>query len=131
MRLCRLRREAIVLFYYEHKSSREIAARLGVPESTLRWHLGEAKHRLKERMDMKDTVFEPIRLQVYICGNGNDPEMSGLRHDLLTQNICIACADSPKRVEEIAARLGTAAAFIESRLPALVQAGYLQSAGGK
>lgn len=80
---------------------------------------------------MKDTVFEPIRLQVYICGNGNDPEMSGLRHDLLTQNICIACADSPKRVEEIAARLGTAAAFIESRLPALVQAGYLQSAGGK
>ncbi len=31
MRLCRLRREAIVLFYYEHKSSREIAARLGVP----------------------------------------------------------------------------------------------------
>ena len=131
MRLCRLRREAIVLFYYEHKSSREIAARLGVPESTLRWHLGEARHRLKERMDMKDTVFEPIRLQVYICGNGNDPEMSGLRHDLLTQNICIACADSPKRVEEIAARLGTAAAFIESRLPALVQAGYLQSAGGK
>ena len=131
MRLCRLRREAIVLFYYEHKSSREIAARLGVPESTLRWHLGEAKHRLKERMDMKDTVFEPIRLQVYICGNGNDPEMSGLRNDLLTQNICIACADSPKRVEEIAARLGTAAAFIESRLPALVQAGYLQSAGGK
>lgn len=33
MRLCRLRREAIVLFYYEHKSSREIAARLGVPEA--------------------------------------------------------------------------------------------------
>ena len=33
MRLCRLRREAIVLFYYEHKSGREIAERLGVPKA--------------------------------------------------------------------------------------------------
>lgn len=78
---------------------------------------------------MKDTVFEPIRLQVYICGNGNDPEMSGLRHDLLTQNICIAAPISPKRVEEIAARLGTAAAFIESRLPALVPGGLSAKRG--
>ena len=51
------------------KLSREIAERLGVPESTLRWHLGEAKHRLKERMDMTDKFYEPVRLQVYICGS--------------------------------------------------------------
>lgn len=121
MRLCRLRREAIVLFYYEHKSSREIAERLGVPESTLRWHLGKAKHRLKERMDMKDTFFEPIRLLVYICGNATDPKLSGLRHDLLTQNICIACADSPKRVEEIAEQLGTAARKV---LPQVREIGF-------
>lgn len=131
MRLCRLRREAIVLFYYEHKSGREIAERLGVPESTLRWHLGEAKHRLKERMDMTDKFYEPVRLQVYICGSATSPDLNGLRSDLLTQNICIACAERPKRVEEIAEQLGTAAAFIEERLPALVWMGYLVQAGGK
>ena len=51
MRLCRLRREAIVLFYYEHKSSREIAARLGMKTAAVKTSLYRTRKHLAQKLE--------------------------------------------------------------------------------
>jgi RNA polymerase sigma-70 factor (ECF subfamily) len=46
-RLSRAQRAAVVLHYYADMSSREIAAVLGVPDSTVRFHLVNARRKLE------------------------------------------------------------------------------------
>ena len=46
-RLSRAQRAAVVLHYYAEMNSREIAAVLGVPDSTVRFHLVRARHTLE------------------------------------------------------------------------------------
>lgn len=43
MYLSKTKREAVIMFYYEGKSGNEIAEKLNIPASTVRWYLGEAK----------------------------------------------------------------------------------------
>jgi RNA polymerase sigma-70 factor (ECF subfamily) len=46
-RLSRAQRAAVVLHFYAEMNSREIAAVLGIPDSTVRFHLVHAKRRLE------------------------------------------------------------------------------------
>ena len=121
------KRRAMILYYYDNKSGKEISEELGVPASTVRWYLGESKKRLKERMQMNnDTMFVPKKLGVGFNGTAHDPKMGGLREELLVQNICIVCAKRALTVEEMAEELCTAAAFIEDKLGALLDMNYLE-----
>jgi len=130
MYLSRMKREIAIMFYYDGKSGKEIAAKLGIPSATVRWYLGEAKKNLKERIEMTDTIYRPKKLDIYFCGNMNEPaRFRDLRRDLLTQNICIACAGKPATVEEIAQKLCMSALFIENKLESLLYMGYIEKAG--
>ena len=123
------KREATILFYFDNMSGREIAERLGVPASTVRWYLGESKKILRERMEMTDTIYTPKRLTVYFNGNSNTPGLGGLRDDLLAQNICLVCEKKPLTIEEISSTLGMAAAFIENKLDPLIYMNYIEKVG--
>jgi RNA polymerase sigma-70 factor (ECF subfamily) len=46
-RLSRVQRAAIVLHYYADMNSREIAAVLGIPSATVRFHLASARRKLE------------------------------------------------------------------------------------
>ncbi|MBO5024410.1 MAG: RNA polymerase sigma factor [Clostridia bacterium] len=129
MYLSKMRRDITVMYYYENKSGAEIAEQLGIPAATVRWHMGETKKLLKERIDMTDTIYTPKKLQIFFSGNANDMSLAGLRNDLLTQNICIVCSKKALTVEEMAAEMGMNAAFIENKLGALLYMNYLEKVG--
>ena len=130
MYLSRMKREITIMFYYDGKSGKDIAAYFGIPAATVRWYLGEAKKTLKERIDMKDTIYRPKKLDIYFSGTLNDiAKIAELRNDLLTQNICIACAGKALTVEEIAQKLCMSALFIENKLESLLYMGYIEKVG--
>ncbi len=132
MYLSKTKREAVIMFYYEGKSGNEIAEKLNIPASTVRWYLGEAKKILKERIEMNDTIYTPKRLSVFFCGNYFDMSaLQLLRNDLLVQNICIACEKKPLTLEEIAHKLCMSAAFVEDKLGTLLYMNYIEKKANK
>ncbi len=128
--LGRMRRQITVMTYYEGKNSREIGTILGISDATVRWYLSDTQKKLKERMDMKESIYSPKHLNVYISGYSPDLSLRGLRDDLLTQNICLVCAcERGMTVDEIAAAMNMSAAFIEDKIPTLLDMVYLEEVG--
>lgn len=126
MYLGRVRREAIIGFYYDGLSGEALAARLGVPAATVRWHLHRAKSDLKERMEMTETnIYRPRRLNIAHYGWAENHVYTSLERDILMQNICIACYDNPMTVEELSRTLGVAAVYLEDKLEALCSMEYM------
>lgn len=126
MRLSRIRREAIIGFYYDGLSGDELALRLGIPAATVRWHLHRAKSDLKERMEMQETdIYRPRRLHIAHYGWAESPVYTALERDILMQNICYACYDNPMTVEELSRTLGVAAVYLEDKLEALCSMEYM------
>lgn len=126
MYLGRIRREAIILFYYDGLSGEEIAARLGIPAATVRWHLHRAKSDLKERMEMQETnIYRPRRLSIGHSGWAENSVYDALERDILMQNICYVCYDNPLTVEELSRTLGVAAVYLEDKLEALCSMEYM------
>lgn len=64
--LNRLHREITLLFYYENRTGAEISKLLGIPHSTVRWHLSEIKKKLKAGIEMTTNNLNvaPKRLMV-------------------------------------------------------------------
>lgn len=79
---------------------------------------------------MKESIYTPKHLTVYISGYSPSMNLRGLRDDLLTQNICLVCAcERGKTVDEIAAAMNMSAAFIEDKIPTLLNMIYLEEVG--
>lgn len=100
--LARLQRQITIAFYYENKTSQEIAKNMGITDSTVRWHLTEIRKKLREGIEMVDNLnYSPQKLEVWHDGWVNDWSMTGLKDDLICQNIVIACYGNPLTIEEI------------------------------
>lgn len=96
--LSRLQRRIVIAYYYENRRQSDIAAELGIPEGTVKWHLFEAKKDLKRGMETMRTAselkFNPVTL-AGIGTSGSVGKMGGNHHFLrstLSQNIVYACA---------------------------------------
>lgn len=132
MYLSKIKRDVVIMFYYEGKNGNEIAQQLNISASTVRWYLGESKKLLKERIEMNETIYTPKRLSVLFCGNCVDMSaLHLLRSDLLVQNICIACEKKPLTLEEIAQQLCMSAAFVEDKLDVLMYMNYIEKKANK
>ncbi len=133
--LSRIQREAFVLYYVEQMPQKEIARRLGLSESTLRWHLFQTRRRIKEEanhMTTTEFVYRPRKLHMGI--NGQDVPNNAvnlIRQSLLMQNICCACYDAGRTIQELADMLGVASAYIEHDLQWLTEHEFLREEGGK
>lgn len=127
MYLGKIRRDCIVQYYYENKSSEEIAKILSIPASTVRWYLYQTKLDLKERMELLEQLdfYKPVMLSSQRNGWGRfDP--CGLGNDLLTQNILWVCHGKALSIEEIARTLGVAAVYLEDKIEQLLYFDYLK-----
>ncbi len=131
--LCKIRREILIYHYYEGKTSNEIAEMFSLSPSTVRWHLGESRKNLKERLNMEQNeIYRPERLRCHYTGNITpDSLFMQLKKDALLQNICIICYNEPLSIEEIARKLSVAAVYIEDKIERLVYMDYLSEQNGK
>ena len=127
----KMKREVTIMFYYENKTSKEISEILNIPDSSVRWYLGESKKALKERIEMTEQsgIYKPIRLCVGHNGWTTDFSMCGLTTDVLMQNICYVCYHQPCTVEKIARTLGVAAVYLEDKINKLLYMDYLKIVG--
>lgn len=131
--LCRVHREIIILFYYENKSTRQIAEKMRIKEGTIRWHLSKCRDELKERITMKQDYLDtiPVRLWVGMDGYfGTDSNIGGLKDNLLVQNIIWACYGKPLEMEKIARKLNVALAYIEGHIEKLTDMDFLKKIHG-
>lgn len=131
MYLSRTRRDITIMYYYENKSGDEIAKILGIPSSTVRWHMSETKTILKERIEMTDTnmIYKPVRLNVGINGQGDCRDMNGLTSDLIMQNICVICRENPLSIEEIARTLGICTFYLDEKVEKLLYMDFIRQVG--
>lgn len=131
--LSKMRREILIFYYYEGKTSIEIAEKLSLSPSTVRWHLGESRKKLKERLNMEhNELYIPERLKCHYTGNiTHESLFVQLRKDVLLQNICIVCSEDALTIEEIARKLSVAAVYIEDKIERLLYMDYLTEQNGK
>lgn len=131
MYLSENKRKCTIMHYYDGLTLNDISKKLQIPLSTVKWYLGESKKLLKEKIEMKETIFTPKKLKIYYSGKSATHHLQGLRNDLLMHNICIVCEDEALTVEQIASTLCISAAFIENKLETLVWMNYLERIGNK
>ena len=131
MYLSENKRKCIIMHYYEEMSLKDIAKKLQIPVSTVKWYLSESKKILKEKIEMNEAIFTPKKLKIYFSGNSATHNLQGLRNDLLMHNICIVCEETALTIEQIASTLCISAAFVENKLETLVWMNYLEKIGNK
>jgi len=126
--LSALHRKITVLFYFETETSANIAKLLGIPHSTVRWHLGKIKKKLKVGMEMKEIMYEPRRLMGGLDGYSphGDRSLRGIGKNRLVDNICLACYGNALTIEKVARTLSVATAYIEDAIHGLVEMDYLR-----
>lgn len=133
--LNRLQREIFILYYVENVPQKEIARRLGVKENTLRWHLSDARRRIKEEahdMTSAEFVYRPRTLHMGINGQAvAQLDITRINENLLMQNILLACYDEGRTAAELAEMLGVARPYIEHDVEWLVAREFLSESRGR
>ena len=127
--LTALHRRITLLFYYENKTSKEIATTLNIRHSTIRWHLTEIKKKLKAGIEMGTTTYEPKRLYAGHDGQCYDSSLCGLGHNPLADNIALVCYGRALTIETIARTLNVAAFYIEPLVQDMVRMDYMVAKG--
>ncbi len=133
--LNRLQREIFILYYVDRVPTREIARRLGVKESTLRWHLSDTRRKIKEEakhMTPAEFVYRPRKLHLGINGQAvSQLDTTRINNNLLMQNILLACYNQGRTAAELAEMLGVARPYIEHDIDWLVEREFLAAEKGR
>ena len=104
--LGRIQREIIVMHYFEKLKQNEIAKRLNIPLGTVKWHLHDARNKIKEGITMREEItfgMKPVKL--INMGHSGDPGPSGkdtayYLAKLISQNIAYAAYHEAKTITE-------------------------------
>lgn len=119
----------IVLRYFRGRKIREIAAALGLPEGTVKWHLSEIRNGFRtkgEQMESKNDMIgtlgcAPERLTVGMCGqSGSGVHPSKIVNSrLIPQNILLAAYSQARSTQEIAKELGIPTPYLTDEVKLL------------
>lgn len=135
--LSKLQRKIVILYYYEHKSIREISDFLDIPPGTIKWHLFEARLELKKGMDcmnyQSELKFNPVKFSLMGL-SGSVGTMGGTANffrSTLTQNIAYSVYREAKTIAEIADCLGVSPVYVETEVEFLADYGFLTKKDGR
>ncbi|QYR22604.1 RNA polymerase sigma factor [Paenibacillus sp. sptzw28] len=133
--LTKRHREITVMHYFHSMNVQQIAATLHIPPGTVKWHLFEARKKLKEGLSMsiskEQLSYKPLRLGVGHCGTpGPKEEPNSYFTSLLAGNIAIAAYDRPLTIDEIARKVGAASAYVEEHVEKLKYSELMLQTGG-
>lgn len=128
-------RKIILAYYIEDRKTREIAAKLGLPQGTVESKLFRARKILKEGMEMAREFgtrsYKPEEVQ--FAASGNQP--SGLPWSavqrMLPKNILLEASNNPSTMEELSIELGIALPYMEEEVKLLLDATLLKQVGDK
>lgn len=136
--LSKIQREIVVRHYYHGEKVKTIAAAMGLPDGTVKWHLSCTRKELIMNMDKIRTIgnlgLQPIHFSS--MGHNGHPGSKGDTQDFLakviTQNIAYAAYHKPRTINEIAEELGINPIFVEDEVATLEEYGYMDKlADGK
>ena len=136
--LGKIRREIVVMHYFQKLKLQEIAQKLNIPQGTVKWHLHDAKNQIREGIDMREKgtlAMLPIKFSNITFSGEPGARGEGPKDylsKLISQNVAYAAYHEAKTITEIAQELGVAAAYIEDEVACLVDNGFIdQMPGGK
>lgn len=121
----------VYMHYYDNMSVADIAEKLRISAGTVKWHLSDARTKLKEGMTMSTNEMN-LGLNPIIFTSMGHSGMAGSTGDTmdmfdtrLKQNIAYACYWEPKTLEEIARAVGVPQAYVADNLDKLVEYAYI------
>ena len=109
----------MVLYYLDEMKVADIAARLGISETSVKQRLFSARNTVRkevETMSERNLSLKPMTLGFIGTGNpvGNDPRNKAER--VLSQNLVYACKDKAKSAKELSEELCVPMPYIENEL---------------
>lgn len=139
VRLDFLQREIMISFYIDRIPQQEIAERLGIAVSTVKWHLFDTRKKLRKELETmmekgkeQDFVYRPKKLHLGISGQAvAQPDTEKLEESLTRQNICVACYREPKNLDELSGMLGVPKAYLEFDLKWLIEKEFIAEQAGR
>ncbi|MBQ8210147.1 MAG: sigma-70 family RNA polymerase sigma factor [Clostridia bacterium] len=127
-------RKAVILYYIENKSCKQISDILSVSESMVKYLLFKSRQILKEGITMERTYgeqsYNPRELSILYWGNGKKSYCKTLEKRL-AQNIIFACYNDRLTAEQISLELGVSLPYIEDILKELCEYEILKLNGKK
>ena len=127
-------RKAVVMYYLEKKSCAQIAARLNVSESMVKYLLFKSRKILREGMNMERTYgeqsYHPRSLSLLFWGNGNNRYFH-LCDGKIAQNILLACYNDALTLQEVSLTIGVAVPYLEEDINRLLEHGVLLKKGNR
>ena len=127
-------RLVIYMHYYDNMSVADISEKLRISAGTVKWHLSDARTKLKEGITMSAMNTTEMNLGLnpvifFNMGHCGTPGSTGDTGDMfdtrLKQNIAYACYWEPKTMEEIARTVGVPQAYVADNLEKLVEYAYI------
>lgn len=134
MKLNYLQREILISFYIDGKSQKEIAEKLNVPVSTVKWHLFDTRIKLKEEIKtmeksnetLQEFIYRPKHLHVAINGQPRaEMDTNKINASLAKQNICLSCYEKPQTLNQLNSLLGIPKPYLEDDLNWLVEKEFI------
>ena len=133
--LSKTQREIIIAYYLESLSVSDIAAKFNINKSAVKWHLFDARKKIKEKMEKMEgfnmnnnlNILKPGKLWLGYTGDtGPDPDIKRVNDNLIRQNICLLCyGDNGKTIDELTEMTGIPKPYLEFDLDWLVAREFL------
>jgi len=130
--LSKTQREIIVAYYLDNLSVSDVAEKFNISKSAVKWHLFDARNKIKEKMercnmDNNLSMLKPGRLLLGTNGNtGPDPDTKRVNDNLIRQNICLLCyGENGKTIDELTEMTGIPKPYLEFDLDWLVDREFL------
>ena len=115
-------RRATVLYYIHRKSCAEIAERLSISESMVKYLLFKSRKILKEGMNMERKLgtlsYDPKTLIPLFCGEGPN-RFWDFMQSKIRQNIVSACYNDALTPQEISLETGISLSYLDDEIKAL------------
>ena len=128
--LSNLQRHIVVLYYYQKLNTEEIAKKLKLPRSTIKWHLIDARNQLKEGFKTDKDLNSQKEIIFNSYGSYGkygllNADMSYFYLKIIPQKITYSVFHKAKTSIEIAKELSIPTAYIEDEIKHLYENGFL------
>lgn len=123
-------RAVVYMHYYDKLTVAEIAKRLEISAGTVKWHLSDAREKLKEGIEMnieKNLEINPIYFtdMGHNGYTGSKGDTADIFDSAIKMNIAWACYHEPKTLEEMSREIGVPQVYVGDQLVALVRFGFI------